>query len=259
MSVSDENKSKEGGLYETVKVLVQALLLALVVRTLLFQPFNIPSGSMMDTLLVGDYLFVSKYSYGYSQYSFPYGLVPIEGRIWAAEPERGDVAVFKLPKDTSVDYIKRVIGLPGDRVQMRGGVLYINDQAVKRDRIGTINNPDVTEQNRPVEVYRETLPDGVTYDTLDLSPNSIGDDTRVFEVPAGHYFMMGDNRDNSLDSRFGVGYVPFENLVGRANIIFFSIADKASPLEIWKWPTDVRFGRLFSSVNAAPHTAVTGN
>jgi len=142
---------------------------------------------------------------------------------------------------------------------MRGGVLYINDQAVKRERIGTIDNPDVTEQNRPVDVYRETLPEGVTYDTLDLAPNSIGDDTRVFEVPAGHFFMMGDNRDNSLDSRFSVGYVPFENLVGRANIIFFSIADKASPLEIWKWPTEVRFGRLFSSVAGTPHTAVTGN
>lgn len=224
-----------------------------------FQPFSIPSGSMRPTLLEGDYLFVSKYAYGYSRYSLPFGLDLFSGRIWSAEPKRGDVVVFKLPSDPSVDYIKRVIGLPGDRVQMRGGVLYINDQAVKRERVGTIDNPDVTEVNRPVEVYRETLPDGVTYDTLDLAPNSIGDDTRVFEVPAGHYFMMGDNRDNSLDSRFGVGYVPFENLVGRANIIFFSIADKASPLEIWKWPTDVRFGRLFSSVNAAPHTAVTGN
>ncbi len=195
--------------------------------------------------------FVSKYAYGYSRYSLPFGPNLFSGRIWSAEPKRGDVVVFKLPSDPSVDYIKRVIGLPGDRIQMRGGVLYINEQPVKRERVGTIDNPDVTEVNRPVEVYRETLPDGVTYDTLDLSPNSIGDDTRVFEVPAGHYFMMGDNRDNSLDSRFGVGYVPFENLVGRANIIFFSIADKASPLEIWKWPTDVRFGRLFSSVGGA--------
>jgi len=260
MSVSSKSETKKsGGIGETISVIVQALLLALVIRSLLFQPFSIPSGSMRPTLLEGDYLFVSKYAYGYSRYSLPFGLDLFNGRIWGAEPKRGDVVVFKLPSDTNIDYIKRVIGLPGDRVQMRGGVLYINDVAVKRERVGTIDNPDVTEVNRPVEVYRETLPNGVTYDTLDLAPNSIGDDTRVFEVPAGHYFMMGDNRDNSLDSRFGVGYVPYENLVGRANIIFFSIADKASPLEIWKWPSDVRFSRLFTWVNGEPHTAVTGN
>lgn len=260
MSVSSKSETKKsGGLGETVSVIVQALLLALIIRSLLFQPFSIPSGSMRPTLLEGDYLFVSKYAYGYSRYSLPFGLDLFSGRIWGTEPKRGDVVVFKLPSDTNIDYIKRVIGLPGDRVQMRGGVLYINDVAVKRERVGTIDNPDVTEVNRPVEVYRETLPNGVTYDTLDLAPNSIGDDTRVFEAPAGHYFMMGDNRDNSLDSRFGVGYVPFENLVGRANIIFFSIADKASPLEIWKWPSDVRFSRLISWVSGEPHTAVTGN
>ncbi len=260
MSVSSKSETKKsGGIGETISVIVQALLLTLIIRTLLFQPFSIPSGSMRPTLLEGDYLFVSKYAYGYSRYSLPFGLDLFKGRIWSAQPKRGDVVVFKLPSDPSIDYIKRVVGLPGDRIQMRGGVLYINDKPVKRVRIGTIDNPDVTEVNRPVAVYRETLPDGVTYDTLDLAPNSIGDDTRVFEVPPGHYFMMGDNRDNSLDSRFGVGYVPFENLVGRANIIFFSIADKASPLEIWKWPTDVRFSRLFTSVNGAPHTAITGN
>lgn len=260
MSASSKSeKKKTGGLGETVSVIVQALLLALIIRSLLFQPFSIPSGSMRPTLLEGDYLFVSKYAYGYSRYSLPFGFDLFSGRIWSAEPKRGDVVVFKLPSDPSVDYIKRVIGLPGDRVQMRGGQLFINDTPVQRERIGTIDNPDVTEVNRPVEVYRETLPNGVTYDTLDLAPNSIGDDTRVFEVPAGHYFMMGDNRDNSLDSRFGVGYVPFENLVGRSNIIFFSIADKASPLEIWKWPTDVRFSRLFTWINGEPDTAVTGN
>ncbi|MFC4624137.1 signal peptidase I [Daeguia caeni] len=260
MSVSSKSGSKKsGGLWETISVIVQALLLALIIRTFLFQPFSIPSGSMRPTLLEGDYLFVSKYAYGYSRYSLPFGLDLFNGRIWSAEPKRGDVVVFKLPSDPSVDYIKRVIGLPGDRIQMRDGVLYINDTPVKRELIGTIDNPDVTEVNRPVEVYRETLPNGVSYDTLDLTPNSFGDNTRVFEVPEGHYFMMGDNRDNSLDSRFSVGYVPFENLVGRANIIFFSIADKASPLEIWKWPTDMRFSRLFTWVNGTPHTAVTGN
>ena len=142
-----------------------------------------------------------------------------------------------------------MIGLPGDKIQMKDGQLFINGQGVPRDKVGQIDNPDITEVDRPVDVYRETLPNGVAYDTLDLTPNSIGDNTRVFEVPAGHYFMMGDNRDNSTDSRFSVGYVPDENLVGRANMIFFSIADGASPLEIWKWPSLMRASRLFSFVH----------
>ncbi|YBV98052.1 signal peptidase I [Phyllobacteriaceae bacterium JZ32] len=259
MSVSDKSEvKKSGGLGETLSVVVQALVLALIIRTFLFQPFSIPSGSMRPTLLEGDYLFVSKFSYGYSHFSLPFSPDLFSGRIWASEPKRGDIVVFKLPSDTSVDYIKRVVGMPGDRIQMRHGVLYINDVPVKREKVGEINNPDITEQNRPVDVYRETLPNGVSYDTLDLTPNSIGDDTRVFEVPAGHYFMMGDNRDNSLDSRFTVGYVPFENLVGRANIIFFSIAGGASPLELWRWPADIRLNRLFMSVNAEP-PLISGN
>ncbi|MGU3574805.1 signal peptidase I [Brucellaceae bacterium C25G] len=256
--MSSKNKiKKSGGIGETIWVIVQALLLALVIRTVLFQPFSIPSGSMRPTLLEGDYLFVSKYAYGFSKYSLPLSPDLFSGRIWGSEPKRGDVVVFRLPSDTSVDYIKRVIGLPGDRVQMRGGALYINDEPVQREKIGTINNPDVTEQNRPVDVYRETLPNGVTYDTLDLAQGTMGDDTRVFEVPEGHYFMMGDNRDNSLDSRFGVGYVPYENLIGRAGIIFFSIAGKTSPLEIWKWPSELRASRLLTDVNGEPDTAVT--
>lgn len=256
--MSSKNKvKKSGGIGETIMVIVQALLLALVIRTVLFQPFSIPSGSMRPTLLEGDYLFVSKYAYGFSKYSLPLSPDLFSGRIWGSEPKRGDVVVFKLPSDTNIDYIKRVIGLPGDRVQMRGGALYINDEPVQREKIGTISNPDVTEQNRPVDVYRETLPNGVSYDTLDLAQGTMGDDTRVFEVPEGHYFMMGDNRDNSLDSRFGVGYVPYENLVGRANIIFFSIAGKSSPLEIWKWPSELRGSRLLTSVNGKPDTEVT--
>ncbi len=248
MSVADRTKKKSGGLGETVSVIVQALVLALIIRTLLFQPFSIPSGSMRPTLLEGDYLFVTKWAYGYSRYSLPLSPNIFSGRIWDTPPERGDVAVFKFPPNPSLDYIKRVIGLPGDRIQMRDGVLYINDVAVPREKVGEINNPDITEVDRPVDVYRETLPNGVSYDTLDLTPNSVGDNTREFVVPAGHYFMMGDNRDNSADSRFSVGYVPEENLVGRANIIFFSIADGASPLEIWKWPTDMRPSRLFNFV-----------
>ena len=248
MSVADRPQKKSGGLGETVSVIVQALLLALVIRTLLFQPFSIPSGSMRPTLLEGDYLFVTKWAYGYSRYSLPLSPDLFSGRVWASDPERGDVVVFKFPPNPSLDYIKRVIGLPGDRVQMKDGVLYINEQAVQREKIGEITNPDITETERPVDVYRETLPNGVTYDTLDLTPNSAGDNTREFVVPDGHYFMMGDNRDNSADSRFTVGFVPEDHLVGRANIIFFSIAGGASPLQIWKWPTEMRPSRLFNFV-----------
>lgn len=248
MSVADKTEKKSGGLGETISVIIQALLLALVIRTLLFQPFSIPSGSMRPTLLEGDYLFVTKWAYGYSHYSLPFSPPIFSGRIWGSDPQRGDVVVFKFPPNPSLDYIKRVVGLPGDRIQMREGQLFINDVAVPREKTGQIDNPDVTEVDRPVDVYRETLPNGVSYDTLDLTPNSIGDNTREFVVPEGHFFMMGDNRDNSTDSRFSVGFVPAENLVGRANIIFFSIAGGASPLEIWKWPSEMRASRLFSFV-----------
>ncbi|MBS3650674.1 signal peptidase I [Pseudaminobacter sp. 19-2017] len=248
MSVAEKTAKKSGGLGETVNVIFQALILALVIRTLLFQPFSIPSGSMRPTLLEGDYLFVTKWSYGYSRYSLPFSPNLFSGRIFGSSPERGDVVVFKFPPNPSLDYIKRVVGLPGDRIQMRGGQLFINGEAVSREKVGEINDPDVTEVDRPVDVFRETLPNGVSYETLDLTPNGIGDDTREYVVPPGHYFMMGDNRDNSTDSRFTVGYVPEENLVGRANIIFFSIAGGASPLEIWKWPTELRPWRLFNFV-----------
>ncbi|AZO24851.1 MULTISPECIES: signal peptidase I [unclassified Mesorhizobium] len=249
MSVAEKSQKKSGGLGETFSVIIQALLLALVIRTLLFQPFSIPSGSMRPTLLEGDYLFVTKWAYGYSRYSLPFGPNIFSGRIWGSEPKRGDVVVFKFPPDPSVDYIKRVVGLPGDKILVKDGQLFINGTAVPREKVGQIDNPDITEVDRPVDVYRETLPNGVTYDTLDLTPNSIGDNTREFDVPPGHYFMMGDNRDNSSDSRFTVGFVPAENLVGRANVIFFSIADGASPLEIWKWPSLMRAGRLFHLVH----------
>lgn len=249
MSVADRSRKKSGGLGETVSVIVQALLLALVIRTFFFQPFSIPSGSMRPTLLEGDYLFVTKWAYGYSRYSFPLSPPLFSGRIWAGQPERGDVVVFKFPPNPSLDYIKRVVGLPGDRIQMRDGVLHINGEPVRRELIGQIDDPDITEMSRPVDVYRETLPNGVSYETLDLSPNSVGDNTREFVVPEGHYFMMGDNRDNSTDSRFTVGFVPEENLVGRANIIFFSIAGGHSPLEIWQWPSEIRLSRLFTWVD----------
>jgi len=244
-NVSDKAEKKESALWETVKVIIQALILALVIRSFLFQPFSIPSGSMMPTLLQGDYLFVSKYAYGYSRYSFPFSPDLFSGRIWGGEPKRGDIVVFRFPPNPKIDYIKRVVGLPGDRIRMKGGVLYINDTPVKRERVGEFNPRAHGVNDNPAAVYHETLPNGVSYDTLDEFPNGAGDDTREFLVPEGHYFMMGDNRDNSADSRFDVGYVPAENLVGRAEMIFFSIGDGASPLQIWKWPQDLRPTRFF--------------
>jgi len=243
-------KSRDGGIGEMIRVIIHALILALIVRTLLFQPFNIPSGSMKSTLLVGDYLFVSKYAYGYSRYSFPFGLLPFSGRIWPGKPKRGDVVVFKLPRDNSTDYIKRVIGLPGDRIQVINGVVHINGQAVPRRRVADFVENTGFGGKRRVARFMERLPNGVEHTTLDLSQSGYADNTRVYEVPPGHYFMMGDNRDNSTDSRFlnEVGFVPFENLVGRAEVIFFSMGGDARFWEIWRWPGEIRWGRFFTSI-----------
>jgi signal peptidase I len=247
----ESKKSGEGGAMEIVRVFIHALILAFLVRTFLYQPFNIPSGSMKSTLLVGDYLFVSKFSYGYSKYSLPFSPSLFSGRIWSDTPERGDVAVFKLPTDNSTDYIKRVIGLPGDRIQVVDGVLHINGDAVKREKTTDFTETDNAGNVRRIQRYEETLPNGITYDTLDIYSASFGDNTREYVVPDGHYFMMGDNRDNSTDSRFlsDVGSVPLENFVGRAEVIFFSIDGSARFWQVWKWPTSIRWGRLFDGVS----------
>jgi signal peptidase I len=248
MSVATDKKSEQGGFLETLRVIAHALIIAVVIRTLLFQPFSIPSGSMKETLLVGDYLFVSKFSYGYSRFSIPFSPNLFSGRIWATAPERGDVAVFKLPTDNSTDYIKRVIGLPGDRIQMIDGVLQINGQAVPKVRIDDFIETEPGGRAVRVPHYRETLPNGVVYETLDLIENGFYDNTPVYEVPEGHYFMMGDNRDNSTDSRVlsAVGYVPFENFVGKAQVIFFSVDEGNHAWAFWKWPWTVRWSRIFS-------------
>jgi len=237
---------------ETVKTVVYALLIALVIRTFFFQPFNIPSASMEGTLLIGDYLFVEKFAYGYSRYSFPFGLGPFAGRVFGSEPHRGDVIVFKMPnvnsQDYMKDYIKRLIGLPGDRIQMIDDRLYINDKIVPRVRVQDyVETVDGVENHVPQ--YRETLPNGKSYLTLDRMTDGPLDNTGVFVVPPGDYFMMGDNRDNSDDSREDVGYVPAVNLVGKAEFIFFSIDDSASWWEIWKWPAAIRYSRLLSGID----------
>lgn len=238
---------KKGGFGETLRTVLYAVIIALVIRTFAYEPFSIPSGSMIPTLLVGDYLFVSKYSYGYSRFSFPFGLAPFDGRIFAGQPERGDVAVFKLPADDSTDYIKRIVGLPGDRIQVKDGILHINGEAVQREKVGETG----TGGGAAVTIYRETLPNGESHLIRERGDDHFFDDTRVYKVPEGHYFMMGDNRDSSQDSRAlqQVGYVPFDHLVGRAEVIFFSHDGSAALWEVWAWPTAIRYGRLFDGVS----------
>ena len=221
-----DKAKREDGLWETVKVVIQALLIAVVLRTFLFQPFFVPSGSLIPTLLIGDRMFVSKYAYGYSKHSFPFDIVNFSGRIFGSEPKRGDIAVFHNDKDGGKDYIKRVIGLPGDRVQMIKGILHINGTPVPREKLPEA--PTEISLNRRVIAprYKETLPNGVSYTILKIDGDHGSlDDTQVFQVPSGHFFMMGDNRDNSSDSRVPemVGYVPLENFIGRAEILFFSL------------------------------------
>ena len=237
---------------EVFRVVLYALILAVFIRTFLFQPFNIPSSSMEDTLLVGDYLFVTKFSYGYSKHTFPWSPNLFSGRVWSGNPQRGDVAVFKLPARPSEDYIKRIVGLPGDRIQMIDGVLHINGVPCKMQRIEDFVRISPYGYEERIPRFVETLPNGVSHHILDRDPDYPGwDNTQEFIVPAGHYFMMGDNRDQSNDSRIpnsGVGFVPEENLVGRADLILFSTDGSAKNWEVWKWPAAFRYSRLFQSI-----------
>ncbi len=239
--------------WETVKTIGIALLIALVFRSFLFQPFNIPSGSMEDTLLIGDFLFVEKFAYGYSKHSLPFSLPLIPGRVFFHEPKRGDVIVFKTPRDNRTDFIKRLFGLPGDRIQVKEGILYINDEPVQRQRVGEVESMDPRLGAMGIATrYVETLPGGVKHDILEFGDDRELDNTDVFIVPPGHYFMMGDNRDNSSDSRVpvernGVGYVPAVNLVGRADMRFFSIKIPPQFWELWHW--HIRVGRMFTAIH----------
>lgn len=226
--------------YVTGSVLLSPLL-ALLIRTFLFQPFSMSAGSMIPTLLTGDQLFTSKYAYGYTRYSLPFSPPLFSGRIFGSDPARGDVVVFRLPKDTSTDYVKRIVGLPGDRIQMIQGQLHINGTAVRRERLADFEWDDACGGGpAKVKRWRETLPEGASYETLDCVDGGFYDNTNVYTVPAGHLFMLGDNRDNSTDSRIlsAVGYIPIENVVGRVSMIFFSLAgrDGAEPT--------VRHGRI---------------
>ncbi len=255
---------KRDGFLETVKTVVYALLIAGVFRTFFFQPFWIPSGSMKDTLLIGDFLFVNKMAYGYSRYSCPFDLCPISGRVLASMPKRGDVVVFRHPVNGE-DFIKRLIGLPGDTIQVRQGRLYINGKEVPEKQDGTFKEIEEPQgpagglprcANGPVPLgavcdkarFRETLPNGVTHDILKITDQGYANNTPVFTVPKGEFFFMGDNRDNSEDSRFpqqagGVGFVPFQNLIGRADRIIFSSAGR-SLFYFWTW----RANRFFKAI-----------
>ncbi len=245
-------KQKPGGLIDNVKTIIYAGLIAVGIRTVAFEPFNIPSGSMIPTLLIGDYLFVSKFSYGYSHYSIPFAPDLFNGRIFGRLPDRGDVAVFKWPRDNQTDYIKRIVGLPGDRIQMKSGQLYINGAMVPRQGEGNYT-ADEQGSRTVARLYAETLPNGRQHEILKMYDEGGLNTTPEFKVPAGHVFAMGDNRDNSSDSRVmdgsGVGFVPVENLIGKAEFIFFSVDALAPWWEVWEWPFEIRWNRLLHGIN----------
>jgi len=243
-----KNKDKNS-LSELLKTLMVAGTIAILFRSIFFEPFNIPSGSMIPTLLVGDYLFVSKYSYGYSKYSFPFGFVPIEQRVFDNSPKRGDVIVFRKPGDESIDYIKRLVALPNDTIQVKKGILFVNGKMAKRNKtnIGIMKN--IYGEEKIFTQYQEQFADSNEHFIIESSDTNPFDDTIEFKVPKDNFFFMGDNRDNSLDSRTPeVGFVPKINLIGKAQIIFFSHNSSASFFEFWKWHQSIRFSRIGKAI-----------
>lgn len=243
---------KKQGWSENTRTIVFAVAVAVIFRSFCFEPFHIPSGSMKDTLMIGDFVFVSKYSYGYSRYSFPLGLPFFKGRVGGlGKPERGDVVVFRLPTNPHIDYIKRLIGLPGDRIQVKDSHLYINREPVRLERvedyIETEEGEAGTQRIHPIPKFKETLPNGVEHYVLNDMEDGEVDNTQEYVVPEGHYFFMGDNRDHSIDSRYldRVGFVPEENLVGRAEVVVLSVQEGESLLQFWRWPQTLRPGRFW--------------
>ena len=239
---------------DLLRTLSWAILIALTFRSFAYEPFHIPSESMLPTLYTGDYIFVSKLSYGYSRYSFPFGSTGLydgfEGRIFASEPKRGDVIVFRLPVNPRIDYIKRLIGLPGDRIRVVNGILYVNGEQASQRKIEDFQATTKDGVVKFVPRFMEQLPEGPEHVVLDENPNGEVDTTDEYIVPEGHYFFMGDNRDNSVDSRYtaDVGYVPFENLVGKATIIAFSSDPSIPMVKIGEWLKHVRTERFFSRI-----------
>ncbi|MEG8039540.1 signal peptidase I [Sphingomonas sp. LR60] len=251
---------------ETVRFLLKLALFVFILRSFIFSPFSIPSESMLPRLLIGDYLFVSKWNYGYSRWSLPWGIPLIPGRIFASTPTRGDTVVFRSMGPDDHDVIKRVIGLPGDTIQMRNGQVFLNGQAIPKQRVAdfivplTPNFPaekcgaefqDVDASGQPICRYprfRETLPGGRSYEVLDQGNLPIADDTDVYTVPAGDVFLMGDNRDDSADSRFappeGMGYIPMERIEGKALVTFWSTDGSAEWIKPWTWVSAARFSRI---------------
>lgn len=243
LGVSDKaTAAKTNSWWDVIRQVTIAIVIALGIRSFFAEPFNIPSGSMIPTLLVGDYVFVTKYSYGYSRHSFPLSPPVFSGRTSDTLPARGDVAVFKTPQDNKTDYIKRVIGLPGDRVQIREGRLYLNDRLVERRFVDEYIYRTESGYTIRTRRYEETLPGNRKHIIIEQSDAGPLDNTRVYEVPAGHLFMMGDNRDGSEDSRASVGFVPVENLVGKAQIIWLSV--DGSLFRFWELPWTLRFNRI---------------
>ena len=239
---------KEESIIDTIKTIVYAVIIAVAIRTFLFEPFRIPSGSMYPSLYVGDYLFVSKYTYGYSRHSLPFSMPLIKGRIFASRPQYGDVVVFKFPQDNRTDFIKRIIGLPGDKIKVSKGRLSINDEVIKRQPLEDFVHRDEFGNAKRFHQYMETLPNGVAHKIIEVSDDEKFDNTDEVVVPADSYFVMGDNRDASDDSRASVGFVPAENLVGQARFLFYSHRPEGAWYLPWEWPRKVRWERLFKGI-----------